>query len=139
MLLTLGVEKEDKIVCSLMVNGLTRDYNNVRENIRIMYPRNREAIDRYVRDKYLELSIRGRIERQTGQAWVAQGFDKGKGKGTKQGNNNSRNQNNRKPLKSFRCGLPHMLRDRQARVIKALHRRRLRRNPRMITVSLSSS
>ena len=66
----LGVEKDDRVVCSLMLNGLTRDYSNVRENRRIMYPRNREVIERHVRDKYLELSIKGRIERQTGQAWL---------------------------------------------------------------------
>ena len=66
-LLMLGVEKDDRVVCSLMLNELARDYSNVIENIRIMYPRNREAIERHVRDKYLELSIRGRVERQTGQ------------------------------------------------------------------------
>ena len=97
----LGVEKEDRVVCSLMLNGAMRDYHNVRENMRIIYPRNREAIERHVREKYLELSIKSRIERQTGQALVAQGFDKSKNKGTKQVNNNSRNQKNRKPLKCF--------------------------------------
>lgn len=31
VLLMLGVEKEDGVVCFLMLNGLTREYNNERE------------------------------------------------------------------------------------------------------------
>lgn len=87
--------------------------------MRTVCPRKREAIEKNVLGKYLELSRKGKTEKETGRALDSKGFDKSKSKGTKSGKNNSRNQKSMEPMEYFRCGLLHMLRDCQARIIKA--------------------
>lgn len=125
VLLMLGVQKEDRVVVSILLNGLTRDYNNVRENMKIHFPRNREAIEKHVRNKYLELSVEGKIAKQTtGQALVAKAKNSNRSKTRKpaQSSNPPKDSSpnvGRRPLECYRCGLPHKVSECQARVIKA--------------------
>lgn len=102
-----------------MLNGFMREYNNVKENMKIIYPRNREVIKKHAWDRYLDLSVKGRMGKQNGQALVANGIDTSRNEGSKSGRTSSRNQENRKPSECFRCGLSHMPRYCQARVMKA--------------------
>lgn len=62
------VEKDDRLVCSSMLKGLCGEYSGVRESIIIVSLRNREQIERHLRNKCLEMSASGRITKMSGHA-----------------------------------------------------------------------
>ncbi|CAM9658312.1 unnamed protein product, partial [Sphacelaria rigidula] len=67
----LGVEKDERTVCSLMLRGLTSEYEMVRTAMSIHFPRDREAVESHVRNAYLSFSVQGKIATSTRQALVA--------------------------------------------------------------------
>lgn len=80
VLLMLEVKKDDREICSIMLKGLTREYSSVRENMVIHFPRNKEMIEKHVRNKFLELSVDPKSAKPYAQALVAKGGKEGRRK-----------------------------------------------------------
>ena len=71
VLLMLAVEKDDREVCNLMLEGLSHEYKILRETLVVFCPNNPSFIETKVREWYLDLQAQGGSKKNSSVALVS--------------------------------------------------------------------
>lgn len=104
----LGVEKDGRVACFLMLEGLSREHSIVHESmIMMIFPRNGEEIGKHDKSN-LDMPVSGTIAKQSDQVLVAKAGTTGKRSDISSTEHNKKinsNTKSRKIMSCKRCGI----------------------------------
>ena len=120
----LEVEKDDREVCNLMLEGLSHEYKTLREILVVFCPNDPSFIETKVCERYLDLQAQGGLKKHSSAALVSRTERKSSKKHNNKPKSNSESDSSKKNIfqgKCFKCGgKGHSRKDCLARIIAHL-------------------